>query len=337
MIIYDVNGRPLRKAGYSPPAQMHFAQPADADVRPVDPVMTNLSIGYKNESFMWDKIAPVAEVVEASGTYFRYTRDFWMRRQEGAERGTGAPYLRVGYGLETSKYATIELGFEAPLDEVTKAKSQTPEDLSDTNAAFLSNLMQLELEKRTAEELFTTSIWGTDNALSSTTRWNIYDTSNPVDDMDVVLSTVRRNTGMEPNVFFIGRPVWDVLKDHPMILDRYKYSQPAIMTTELVAAVLNIPKIIVGNTVENTAKEGQTYVGADIWGDKGLVSVMNAPGLMIPAGAFTFIWNEKGNMPWAIDSYYEPQTRSDIDRIFTHRDAEVVSNHHGYFFSNLVN
>ena len=39
------------------------------------------------------------------------------------------------------------------------------------------------------------------------------------------------------------------------------------MTTDLVAAVLGLGEIIVGDTVENTGDKGQTFVGADIWTD----------------------------------------------------------------------
>ena len=40
--------------------------PTITDVRPVDPVMTQLSIGFKNPRYFWDQIAPPVEVAEKS-------------------------------------------------------------------------------------------------------------------------------------------------------------------------------------------------------------------------------------------------------------------------------
>ena len=70
------------------------------DVRPVDPVMTNLSIGFKNEAYYWDKLAPVVPVSEKSGTYFIWDKDYWLRKVAGSERAPSAPYTRVDKGVE---------------------------------------------------------------------------------------------------------------------------------------------------------------------------------------------------------------------------------------------
>ena len=66
---------------------------------------------------------------------------------------------------------------------------------------------------------------------------------------------------------FVGALVWERLKEHPDILDKYKHTQSGIMTTSLVAAALEIDNLYVGKSIENTAKDGQTFSGADIWTD----------------------------------------------------------------------
>jgi hypothetical protein len=331
MIIFDKNGRPLRKAEYSLPERM-YALPTIEDVRPVDPVMTNLSIGFRNDKFLWDKIAPPAEVDQKSGTYFTYTRDFWFRRQEGAERAAEGPYLRVGYGVGTSTYDCVEIGFEKLLGDSISKASQTPEDLQDLDVAFLTNLMQIELEKRVAATTFVTGVWGTSNTLTTTDQWSDYDGSDPIANADTAITTIKRNTGASPNTLFVGRAAWDNLKEHPLIIDKYKHAQVGIMTPALVANVLGVGEIMIGDSVENTAAEGATFSGSDIWTDNALFVCRNTPGLMVPAGAFTFMWNERGNVPWGADSYRDDSRRSNVSRIFSHVDPEVVSAQHGYMF-----
>jgi len=314
----------------------HFAQPTQRDVRPVDPVLTNLSFAFKNTRFLHSAIAPYAEVSEQSGTYFIYTRDFWFRRQDGAVRAADAPYLRVGYGVETNTYRTVEIGFEKLLGDPIRASSQTPEDLQRMDVEFLTNLIQLELEVRAAAELFVTGIWGTSTTLVGNDQWSDYANSDPIANADTAIRTILRNTGARPNVLFVGLLGWERLKEHPLILDKYKHTQIGIMTPQLVAATLGVEEVVVGDSVRNTANEGAAFVGADNWTDNALFLVRNNPALGVANGAYTYIWNERGNFPWAVDSYREEDRRGDVTRVFTHHDFVVTSAQHGYLYLDLA-
>lgn len=317
---------------YSRFQKYNFAQPTSSDVRPVNPVSTSLSIGFKNDEFLWDQIAPVSEQPEKSGTYFIWNREFWMRRPDGMVRPPESQYLRTGYGVSTATYNAFEIGAEKLLGEVTQAASQTPENLMTQDVQFLTNLIQLELEKRVADALFVTGVWGTSNTLTGSDQWSDYANSDPISDADTAHNTIRRNTGAMVNTLFVGKTSWDDLKNHPLILEKYKYTQTSIMTEALVAGVLEVPEIKVGTSVENTAGENLAYVGADIWTDSALFLVRNNPALGVANGAYTFMWNEKSNIPWAVEEYREDQTRGTVNRIFTHIDPQVVSAQHGYLF-----
>ena len=311
-----------------------MAQPSAADVRPVDPVLTNLSRGYKNPMFHWDKIAPVKEVAEQSGTFFVYTKDFWFRRQTGAERSPEGPYLRVGYGVSTDTYRTIERGYEKALGDVTSKMSQTPEALETTDVQFLANLMQLHLEKTVAGDVWATGKWGTDRTLTATEQWSDYANSDPIADVELAKRTARRLTGQVSYRMFVGALTWETLKEHPLLLDKYKHTQRGVLTEELVAAALGVTQLQVMASVENTAAEGATFAGADIWADNALIVAYNPAGLFVPAGASTIVWDEKGNVPWAVDNYYEDQTRSVINRIFTHHVTKIIATDIGYFIAD---
>lgn len=318
----------------------NFALPTIKDLRPVDPVLTDMSIGFKNERYFWDQIGPVKEVPEPSGTFFLYTRDYWFRRQEGAERGPTSPYTRVGFGATTATYQTLEYGFEQILGDPTVAASQTPENIETLAVEYLTHLLQIEMEKLASAEFFVTGKWGTSNTLSGGDQWSDFANSDPIADADAAIRTVRRGTGTAPNYLFMGLLAWEKLKEHPLILDKYKHTQSAIMTPELVAAVLSMDELVVGDSVENTAAEKApgtaSFTGADIWTDNALFVVKNAPGLSVPNGAVNFIWNERGNVPWAAETYRSDDLRSTIARIFTHLVPKVVSSQHGYLLLDTV-
>ena len=317
--------------------------PTAKDLRPVDPILTNLSLGYKNLEFFWDKIAPYVEVPEATGTYFEYLRDYWFRRPEHGVRAPGGTYNRLGFGVTTGTYSVLEYGWEEAVDDVTKGRSQTPEDLEDLATQHLTNSMQLELETQAAAAYFITGVWGTSTTLSTSTpfQWSDYDQSDPMADAWTARRTIRRNTGSEPNRLFIGALAWEKLAEHPLILDKYKYTQTGILTEALVAAALGIEQLVVGKSVSNSAVEKApgtaSFTGADMWTDNALfLKVTDAPALMVPSGAYTIIWNEKGNVPWATERYREEQTRSDIVRIFSHWQMKIIAAQYGYIFLDAV-
>ncbi len=318
-----------------------MALPTVNDVRPVDPVLTNLSIGFKNESFIWDKLAPPQGTDEQSGTFFRYTRDFWFRTFEeagGVKRAAESPYKRVGFGTETDTYSTIEYGLEKAIGDVTVAASQTPDSLPQVTTQFLTNWVNLQLERLVASSLFVTSVWGTSTSLTGTDQWSDFANSDPITNAQTAILTVRRNTGAEPNTLVLGATSWNKLREHPLLLDKYKHTQTGILSEDLVAAALGVSEIVVGKSVYNTANEGAAFSGSDVWTDNALFLVRNAPGLMVANGASTFIWSEGGkvgtNPPWAVQAYREEQSRSEVQRVFTHADAKVISAQHGYMYLN---
>ena len=196
--------------------------------------------------------------------------------------------------------------------------------------------MQLELEKRVAAACFVTGVWGTSTTLSGTDQWSDYDNSDPIANADTAKDTIRKATGAKVNTLFIGDAAWNKLKEHPDIVDKYKHTQVGIITPELVAAVLDIDEVIVGDSVENTAAEGQTFAGADIWTDNALFLVRNQPALGVANGAYTFIWDEIGNVPWAMQKYRDDTARADVLRILTHVDIKIVSTVHGYMYLDCV-
>lgn len=311
-------------------------QPTINDVRPVDPVLTDLSIAFKNDRFLWDKIAPPKSTDQQSGTYFIYTRDFWFRRVKGALRGPTGAYTRAGYGVSTDTFKALEYGYEKALGDPIAKASQTPEDLATKDLAFLTNLIQMEIEKQVAAATFVTSVWGTTRTLTGTDQWSDFDGSDPINDAEIAKRTIRRNTGAKVNVLFVGALAWEKLKEHPLLIDKFKHTQVGVLTEELVAGVLGVDELVVGDSVENTGDEGAAFVGADMWTDNALFLVRNEPSLEVSNGAYSFMWNEAGNVPWAAQSYRDETIRAEVQRVFTHLDVQIVSAQHGYILLDSI-
>ncbi len=305
--------------------------PTINDVVLVDPVLTDVSIGFRNEAFMGEKIAPFQESPTKTGTIIIYDRGDALRLPGGATRAPSGPYRRVGFGVGSGTFNCRERGFEFALDDPTLAASQTPESLETYGLQHLTHLMELELETAIAAAAFVTGVWGTSATLTAAQKWSNYETSNPMTRSKTAIRTIKQNTATTPNTLFVGALTWDDLKDHPLIVQKYSNTQPGLMTPELVAAAMGVAELVVGDAVQNTAAQGATFVGADIWTDSALWLVRNAPALAVANGAYTHVWNETGgNFPWGIQNYREEGIRGGVQRIFTHYDVQIHSTEHGY-------
>ena len=318
-----------------------MTQPAFGEVRPaeINPVLSGLSIGFKNPRFYWDLLAPYQSVDQQSGTYFKYDREYWFRHQSGGDRAPASPYTRVGYGLSVASYACYEIGYEKALDEVIRAASLYPMDLVTSDISFLTNQIQMEIERRAVDALFNKDgVWSVDKVKAADVRWD--DAAvNPIKDIREGSNRIKRTTGARPNTLFMGSDVWDALQMNPTLVGMYHYNTAGLITMAQLQEAFDIPNIYVGDNSYTTGEEGQddddtNYT--DFYKSHALLLCREVPGLSVANGATSFIWDEAGNVPWAAQDYFENNIRSIINRVFSHFDFKVVSDSHGYRFKNIV-
>jgi hypothetical protein len=155
---------------------------------------------------------------------------------------------------------------------------------------------------------------------------------------------IAESTGFEPNKLVLGRAVFDVLLDHPDIIDRVKYGQtqgaPAAANKLVLASLLGVDEVLVMNAIQNTAAEGQAAVHSFIGGKHALLCyAAPSPGLMTPTGGYTFSWTgmlgngAEGNR---IRSFRLEAIRSDRVEIDMSFDMKLISADLGGFFSGIV-
>ena len=314
-----------------------MVQPGFSSVAPVDPYLTTLSIGFRNDSFYWDQIAPVVPTSDRAATFTKYEREFWFRVEDGENRGPAAPYTRIGWEATTESYACEEIGFEEILPDPIRAASRLGQDLTVTNVQHLTNAMQLALEKRVADELFNKDgVWSTDATI---TDWDTV-SGDPLNDVDTGVETMLKYTGVRPNVLFLSLEAWNGLRKNAKVTSEWETSSGSkLLTPENFATLSGLDRVVVLDRVYTSGKEGQVDANSNysyIYGKHALLLVQNSGITGVPNAASTFIWDERGNVPWALETYREENIRSTVIRAFTHIDIKVVSSLHGYRLKGVV-
>jgi hypothetical protein len=151
-------------------------------------------------------------------------------------------------------------------------------------------------------------------------------------DIETGVNSIVSTIGMRPNVFAMGRDVWTKLKNHPDLLERIKYTQKGVMTEDLLAGLIGVERVLVGEALYNTALEGETASYSFIWPNNAiLMYVPRAPGLMVPAAGYTFTWMQR-----AVETYRREEAKSTVYRAEQHYDVKVTAPDAGYEFIDAV-
>ena len=307
-----------------------------------DAALTNLSVGWmqNNANFVHNKVFPVITVPHKSDVYYKYNRgDFF--RDTFTKVADGDITSGGGFGLSTDTYLTEEWGRHMIITDQARANSDPAIDLDRDAAQMLTQQGMIRRENLWAGEFFTTSVWGTDAAGSSVGYWD--DASTEIfDHVETARSTILSNTGMEMNCVVIGYEVYVALKNHPLIVDRYKHTSSSSISLDMIARVLDIPKLMVAKSVYNSAAEGATESTGFSLGKNALfMHVADSPGLMKPSAGYTFVWNGlagNGVEGLSVNRYdLRSQMRpADAIEVRMEFDFKVVAPELGYFYSGIV-
>lgn len=304
----------------------------------VDQLLTNMSIGYSNEVYIADQIAPIVPVRKQSDIIPKYDQSHWFRNQ-AAIRAPGTLSERGGFTVDTTEhyYCTrYSYGFEIP-DE-TRDNTDAPYDLDRDGTAFVTDRLMMCREQSWATKYFRTGIWGAD--VTPNPLWSTYGTSTPLVDITNYEDAIEGRIARMPNTMVLGKQVFSVLKWHPNVMDTIKYVQRAVVSTDLFASLLDLERVLIGRAIYTTSPEGTaeaSVVYSRIWGKNALLLyVTPRPSLMMPAATYTFTWQRVPNSLQYFTRKRNDEREVDILEGNTYFDQHVTSNRAGQFINAPV-
>ena len=316
----------------------------------IDAILTNISVAYiqNTNNFIADKVFPTIPVEKKSNLYFKYTKDDWFR-DEAQRRADGTASAGSGYGLTTDNYQADVFAFHKDIGDQTRANADNPLNPDMEATQFVTQRLLLRREVQWASDFFTTSVWGTDiTGVSSSPstnqvyKWSDYTNSTPIADVEVAKATVLQKTGYEPNTFVLGYKVFQTLKNHPLLVDRYKYTQAgAIVTEDLLAQLFGVERVLVAKAVVNSGKEGANSQSYDFTvGSQALLCYTAPnPGLMTPSAGYTFMWTGvSGGLGTTVGVSRFRMEELKADRVEGEIafDNKVVASDLGFFWTSII-
>lgn len=237
----------------------------------VDPALSNVSIRYTNDTLIADLLLPMVKTAKQTGKYFIYDKSNLRIDKTARAAGSGANEIDFGVA-PTGTFSCDDHALKGFVsDEVQDQAEAALNPLVDETETLTEKLL-LDREQNAATLLFSTSNITNNTTLSGTSQWSDYSNSDPIGDVRTARTTVHQNTFKKPNTLVLGKQVYDMLIEHPQIIERVKYSQLGVITKELLARVFQVEQVIVGEAGSNGAHEGATDSLSYIWGKYALVA-----------------------------------------------------------------
>jgi hypothetical protein len=271
------------------------------------------------ENFISHRLFPVLDVGKQSGTFGKIKLSSLLQNRESS-RGIGANYNRGNWQFDDASYATKEQGVEEPLDDREKEMYRDYFDAAVICTMRAQRVILENQEKRVAAKVFNESTYSPTNI---TNEWDDYPNATPITDVESKVQAIWAASGLWPNAMVINRKVFRNLRNCAQIIDRLKYQgfvdvRAENINEQALAAVFDIPMLMVAGGTKNIANEGADPSISSIWSDEyaWIGRVARTQDFKEPCVGRIFHWGADGSQERGlVESYREEQTRSEIFRV----------------------
>lgn len=296
----------------------------------VNPLLTNISVSYSNTGFIADSVFPTVTVDKETGIYFVQDDKESLRTPADARRGEFSRANRVSNKLSEATYALEEKSLETPISERVMRNYSDPFDPKKNATNLVTQKLLLQKEIDLANTLATQAGTITDE----NSAW-----STPATDIIGKARTARNAillaTGEDANTVVIGKPALDVILENTAVIERIKYTNRADEATILnaLADFMGVSRVLIGKTVQNTAKEGQSASTSYVWGDNvTFLYVPEAAAIETPAAGYCLTLKDARY----VDEWYEQDIKTTFVRANDFYDFKTVVPQAMYSYTDVV-
>lgn len=284
-------------------------------------------IALSERTMIGTKVLPIFSTPKKAANFSRITKESIARRRN-VIRAARSQYSRDEFEAKDQGYNCKERGHEQPLDDGERELYQSDFAAEMAASKIAMNVVLQEQERDITNTLFNTATFtGNYYSDNSGTPWATAGT-DIIGQVKTAAKNVRLNCANRANALIISQTVLDnQIGINTAIAAKLQYTQVPTQDAivKALSGLLNLKYVIVGDVVDNTAKEGQTFVGADMWGSNYamVARVAETNDLTEPCLGRTMLWSADSAENAMVEEYREEQTRSWIYRSRHHVD-EVI-------------
>ncbi|MCC6193753.1 MAG: phage capsid protein, partial [Burkholderiales bacterium] len=172
---------------------------------PIQPDLTAIAIMYRNKDMIADNVLPRVPVGKQDFKYLKHTLADGFTIPD-TKVGRRSPPTQVEFSAVEVPASCVDYALDdsVPNEDIENA----PPNYAPLGKAaeFVSNLIELDREKRAATLVFANGTYAASNrsTLSGTSQWSDFVNSNPIS----AILTALDACVMRPNIMIIGQAVW---------------------------------------------------------------------------------------------------------------------------------
>ena len=302
----------------------------------VDQALTNVSIAYRNAQFIADQVFQPIPVSKQSNKYFIYSKDRF-RIMDDARR-PGARANEINWTLSTDTYFAEGHALAQAIPDELRANADQAIDVDVDTTETLTDLLYLQREIQIASVATDPTVVTQTSALAGTSQWSDFTNSDPIAAIETQKATIQKQIGQPPNALVVGYPVFLQLRQHPAIIDRFKYTQVGILQPDHLKSMFNVDFFLIGGAIKNLAKEGDADDFDYIWGKNALLFYKPlAPGRRTVSLGYQFTWLFGANTDGFLVKRYRDESRTaDVVEVQLYYDSKVVASNAAYLWTSAV-
>jgi hypothetical protein len=295
----------------------------------IDKLLSNVSVEYKNEEYIGDKLVPVVPVEKDTDKYRIYEKNWRIPESKRADKAASKEF-QFNYSL-----SSYSLERHALKDYVSEDEERN-NDIGSVRADCVENLTDALLRVREAKiaELYTTTSWSLNVSLAATAAWNQNTTvSNPIPVFDTGAATIIANSGKTPNHAFMTHEAFIAVKNHISILDRVKYTSSEI-SEAMIASLLGIPagKLFIAKAQKDTSAEGNASSYSNFFGDVAFLGWHNpSPSQRAPSCVYNF-----ENAAPRVKTWFDDERDATAIEVEMKFAPKVVASLTGYLIKDVI-
>jgi hypothetical protein len=220
--------------------------------------LSNYARQYTNNDLIADIVAPRVPVDRQSFQYLIFDRSA-QRLDRTTLRAPGGKPETIRWSFSTDTYFTKSHALDAALPRETQAYLQGMGfDAKMKSVKTLMEKIQLSREAELKALIADATKFPNSTALSGTSMWDNA-ASKPIEVVDGAKAQIRQ-AGVKPTHLFLSDPVAVALRNHPEIIDRFKYTNGAGVVTDDFLSTLFQLKVVVASAVQLDAQNVASWV-----------------------------------------------------------------------------
>lgn len=232
----------------------------------VIPELTAIAIAFRNPdaSYIADQVMPrVQPVGTKTFKYQRYGLEAFSRPDTRVGRKSRPN--EVSWGSQELEASVEDWGLEDPLpqDDLDQAVA-AKQDIKGQSVEYIMGLIRLDRECRVAAAVQNAANYAAENTLtlSGTDQFD-----DPASDPVKVLNESLDEPLVRPNTVVMSQPVWTKVRVHPKVVQAiYPGAQGGMVTREQFMALLEVDRLLIGNSRVNVNRKGQAASLVRTWG-----------------------------------------------------------------------